>query len=73
MFGALYFCFTLITGTYKWAPTTLLLVELEHFPGPFPKPQIILNYWILYTQASEGYKKSLYLRRVGMSSLQWTE
>lgn len=54
MFGALYFCFTLIIGTYKWATTTLLLVELEHFPGPFPKSQIILNYWTLYINLYSG-------------------
>lgn len=57
-FGTLYFCFIHITGTCKWA-TTFLHVELEHFPGPSPKPQFVLNHWTLYINPYPGY----YIRR----------
>lgn len=54
-FGTLYFCFIHITGTCKWA-TTFLYVELEHFLGPSPKPQIVLNHWTLYINPYPGFR-----------------
>lgn len=65
-FGSLYFCFIHIIGTCKWA-TTFLYVELEHFFGPSPKPQTVLNHWnytLILNQAS-GY----YIRRSLCQSL----